>query len=840
MNKCKNWMGLAVVAASLSLTSATQASLYFWDNGGGDGLYDNATNWDPDGNPGASDLAVANNSALPAISINGNWTVDSLRFSDGGGATQDSGVLSIAAGGDTGLWVGEFGPGTATYTLNGGTIVLNDANNSFDVGRNNGAVAYFNMYGGSVTNYGTSDAFFVGRYSGSYGAVNMTGGVLNGPNGDTHIGLDGAANWYQSGGIFNALNVQIGRFASPFADVELSGTAVWNLSGGVYLADGANASRTDDLKLLGPDVTFNCQGLFMRYPANLTFDAQGVGVSTMHLNTNQFFLDNDGSQLFLLSLPIPTALGQKIILIDGISGYTGSFNQFSNAPDGTIYDTGSMDWQLNYTPSNIVLVSVPDCVTPNISTQPQSQQIVVSNSVTFSVGAGGTSPEYQWQFNGTNIPGANASSYTISSVDYTNAGDYGVVVSNACSGIAVTSSNATLTVLAPHTFYQWSDAGGDNVFSNTNNWDPVGLPNIQDFAGNFTNKLLVINGNFSVDTLRLGNGGSVLQTNGTLTIANGVYTDNGLWLEFGPSNTSYTLDGGKIVINDPVDGFMVGRAADAVSTFDFLSGDITNVVGDTHIGLDGIAHWNQSGGVFKGAGVQIGRFANPGPVTATLSSNAVWDVALVLLADGHDGFNPPNTNVVYLSLVGPNVSYKSTGLVLKSEGRLVFDGTGGGISPMDLGGGQFLLNGGQLFLTNLPTVQSNGQQIVLLKNIGAYTGTDTQFTNAPDGTIYPAATHISGWRLQYQGSPATNIVLTALPLVNVTGTTVGGGNVTLVFDAGTSDTPASFVLQSAPAVSGPYTDVSPAATITQISPGVFQAVTPVSASATEFYRVRRQ
>ena len=78
----------------------------------------------------------------------------------------------------------------------------------------------------------------------------------------------------------------------------------------------------------------------------------------------------------------------------------------------------------------------------------------------------------------------------------------------------------------------------------------------------------------------------------------------------------------------------------------------------------------------------------------------------------------------------------------------------------------------------------------------------------------------------------------ALPVINITSTSVGGGNVTMVFSAGTSDTVSSFTVQSAAVVNGPYADVSPAASITQLSPGVFQAVTPVSGTA-QFYRIRR-
>ena len=136
---------------------------------------------------------------------------------------------------------------------------------------------------------------------------------------------------------------------------------------------------------------------------------------------------------------------------------------------------------------------------------------------------------------------------------------------------------------------------------------------------------------------------------------------------------------------------MIGRAGGSVATFTLDSGAVTNTVGDTHIGLDGTATWNQSSGIFRGAGVQIGRFASPS-ATVNLSGNAAWDVGLVLMADGHGVFTPRNAGPVDINITGPNVSFKSVGLVMFDEGRLTFDGAGGGLSTMDLSGGQFLLN----------------------------------------------------------------------------------------------------------------------------------------------------
>jgi glucose/arabinose dehydrogenase len=82
---------------------------------------------------------------------------------------------------------------------------------------------------------------------------------------------------------------------------------------------------------------------------------------------------------------------------------------------------------------------------PVITAQPQSITVVQGTTASFSVTATGTAPlAYQWRRNGVNIPGANSTSYTISSVTTANAGNYSVVVSNEYG--SATSNTATLTV----------------------------------------------------------------------------------------------------------------------------------------------------------------------------------------------------------------------------------------------------------------------------------------------------------------------------------------------------------------------------------------------------------
>jgi hypothetical protein len=82
---------------------------------------------------------------------------------------------------------------------------------------------------------------------------------------------------------------------------------------------------------------------------------------------------------------------------------------------------------------------------PFIVTQPTNQAAVLGSTATFTVMAGGTAPlSYRWRFNGTNIAGATNTSLAIVNAQFTSAGTYSVLVTNACG--FVTSSNAVLAV----------------------------------------------------------------------------------------------------------------------------------------------------------------------------------------------------------------------------------------------------------------------------------------------------------------------------------------------------------------------------------------------------------
>jgi hypothetical protein len=105
---------------------------------------------------------------------------------------------------------------------------------------------------------------------------------------------------------------------------------------------------------------------------------------------------------------------------------------------------GASEVQAIYNAQNAGKCHIP--VAPTIAVQPTNQTVYVGSNATFNVSAGGDLPlNYQWLFNGASLGGKTLSTLTIVSAQFSNAGSYSVVVSNA--GGTVTSSNAILSVI---------------------------------------------------------------------------------------------------------------------------------------------------------------------------------------------------------------------------------------------------------------------------------------------------------------------------------------------------------------------------------------------------------
>ena len=134
------------------------------------------------------------------------------------------------------------------------------------------------------------------------------------------------------------------------------------------------------------------------------------------------------------------------------------------------------DSEGNYTVvvSNISgsLVSAPAAlavlVSPIFSLHPQSQIVIGGTSVTFQAVASGTEPlSYQWQFNGSDIPGATNPALALDNIAAGAEGDYAAVASNSVGSSR--SATASLTVLVSPTINtqpesQTVSAGASVVF----------------------------------------------------------------------------------------------------------------------------------------------------------------------------------------------------------------------------------------------------------------------------------------------------------------------------------------------------------------------------------------
>ncbi len=126
--------------------------------------------------------------------------------------------------------------------------------------------------------------------------------------------------------------------------------------------------------------------------------------------------------------------------------------------------------------SNALLTITPSA--PVIITQPVNQTVGVGSTALFSVSAIGSTPLfYQWSFGGTNIVDATNTTLMLTNVQFNQAGNYAVLVTNTLG--SVISSNAVLMVVpcdpAPAGMVAWWRAEGNaNDSIGTNNGTPTG------------------------------------------------------------------------------------------------------------------------------------------------------------------------------------------------------------------------------------------------------------------------------------------------------------------------------------------------------------------------------
>jgi endonuclease/exonuclease/phosphatase family metal-dependent hydrolase len=109
---------------------------------------------------------------------------------------------------------------------------------------------------------------------------------------------------------------------------------------------------------------------------------------------------------------------------------------------------------------------------PTITSQSQNQTVTNGASVTLSVTATGALPlGFQWQYNGTNLPGATSSNLTLTGVTFAQSGFYTCVVTNAASSVVsdsiILSVWCTSTPALSYLTYNCNGNGLTNWGTNT-------------------------------------------------------------------------------------------------------------------------------------------------------------------------------------------------------------------------------------------------------------------------------------------------------------------------------------------------------------------------------------
>lgn len=123
------------------------------------------------------------------------------------------------------------------------------------------------------------------------------------------------------------------------------------------------------------------------------------------------------------------------------SGIHGFPTYLMVGPDANLY-------YLSRTDGAIYQIRYPATLAPTIGTQPTNQLVGQGWPATFSISASGSPPlAYQWQRNGTNIPGATSPSYTLQNAQVAtdNGATFRCVVTNAYG--TTVSATAVLTVI---------------------------------------------------------------------------------------------------------------------------------------------------------------------------------------------------------------------------------------------------------------------------------------------------------------------------------------------------------------------------------------------------------
>jgi hypothetical protein len=231
---------------------------------------------------------------------------------------------------------------------------------------------------------------------------------------------------------------------------------------------------------------------------------------------------------------------------------------------------------------------------PIITSQPLAQSQVQGMDTTFTVAVGGTPQlSYQWQFNGTNISGASAPSYTVTNTQSTNLGYYSVIVTNI---VGTTNSDNAMLEFGQITAWGFGYFGETSVSTGATNVTAISGGGYHNLALKADAKFLAWGLNSfgqlnapadlsNVVAIKAGGNYSVsLSANGTVT-AWGLNTGGQTNVPSGLSNVIAIATGASHAMSLKSDGSVIVWGSNAFGQTNVPQG-LTNVVsiaaGDDH------------------------------------------------------------------------------------------------------------------------------------------------------------------------------------------------------------------------------------------------------------------
>jgi len=187
--------------------------------------------------------------------------------------------------------VADTADSVATYNISGTASI----NTTYGVWLGTSGTGIINQSGGNLT----SDEFTMGDVAGGYGEYNLSGGQLNVTTG--YVGYFGDANFSQTGGVLNAVDLHVGR---------KTGTGVYTLDAGALNVSNALEIGTIPARATSPAIqdavfiqnggTLTVTNGFVRTSAsgmaNASYDLNG-GTLTASLVTNNDTFEYSGGTL---------------------------------------------------------------------------------------------------------------------------------------------------------------------------------------------------------------------------------------------------------------------------------------------------------------------------------------------------------------------------------------------------------------------------------------------------------------------------------------------------------------------------------------------------------------